>query len=50
LGLRKIADAIYPYPTQSEAIRKAGDTYRKSLLTPSAKKLLSAARWMAGMG
>jgi pyruvate/2-oxoglutarate dehydrogenase complex dihydrolipoamide dehydrogenase (E3) component len=50
LGLAKIADTIYPYPTQAEAIRKTGDMYRKTLLTPAAKRFLGVAKWLAGMG
>jgi pyruvate/2-oxoglutarate dehydrogenase complex dihydrolipoamide dehydrogenase (E3) component len=34
VGLGKIASVIHPYPTQAEAIRKAADAYRRSLLTP----------------
>lgn len=49
LGLKKIADTIHPYPTQAEAIRKTGDNFRRTLLTPTAKKLLGIARWLAGM-
>jgi hypothetical protein len=28
------------YPTQAEAIKKAADAYRRTLLTPNSKKLL----------
>jgi pyruvate/2-oxoglutarate dehydrogenase complex dihydrolipoamide dehydrogenase (E3) component len=40
LGLSKLASVIHPYPTQAEAIKKAADTYRRTLLTPKTKKLL----------
>lgn len=43
-GLRAIAGVIHPYPTQGEAIKKAADAYRRTLLTPRTKfwlKLLS---------
>jgi pyruvate/2-oxoglutarate dehydrogenase complex dihydrolipoamide dehydrogenase (E3) component len=41
LGLGKIADAIHPYPTQSEAIRQAGEAYNRTRLTPFAKSVFS---------
>ena len=34
LGAAALSEAIHPYPTQAEALRKLGDTYRRSLLTP----------------
>jgi pyruvate/2-oxoglutarate dehydrogenase complex dihydrolipoamide dehydrogenase (E3) component len=40
IGLSKLSSAIHPYPTQAEAIKKAADTYRRTLLTPTAKQLL----------
>ncbi len=40
LGLSKLSSVIHPYPTQAEAIKKAADTYRRTLLTPKTKKLL----------
>ena len=39
VGLGKIAGVIHPYPTQAEAIRKAGDLYNKTKLTPSIKRI-----------
>ncbi len=44
LGLKQIASTIHPYPTQSEAIRKVGDLYNRTRLTPLVKKLFS--RWL----
>jgi len=43
-GLRvgAITNTIYPYPTQAEAIKKAAQAWRKTLLTEGAKKLLRA--------
>ncbi|MFM7409032.1 MAG: mercuric reductase [Cuspidothrix sp.] len=41
IGLSKLSSVIHPYPTQAEAIKKAADAYRKTLLTPKTKKLLS---------
>ncbi len=40
VGLGKIASVIHPYPTQAEAIRKAGDAYNRTRLTPRAAGLL----------
>ena len=37
LGLRKIATTIHTYPTQAEAIRKLGDQYNRTRLTPFLK-------------
>jgi pyruvate/2-oxoglutarate dehydrogenase complex dihydrolipoamide dehydrogenase (E3) component len=32
--LNDFASTVYPYPTQAEALRKAGDAYRRTRLTP----------------
>jgi pyruvate/2-oxoglutarate dehydrogenase complex dihydrolipoamide dehydrogenase (E3) component len=40
LGLGKLGQAIHPYPTQAEALKKAGDAYFRTKLTPFAKWLL----------
>ncbi len=40
LGLGKLSNTIQPYPTQADAIRKAADAYRKTLLTPRNQKIL----------
>jgi pyruvate/2-oxoglutarate dehydrogenase complex dihydrolipoamide dehydrogenase (E3) component len=40
VGLGKISSVIHPYPTQAEAIKKAADTYRRTLLTPRTKSFL----------
>ena len=45
IGLKKLASVIHPYPTQAEAVRKVGDQYNRTRLTPFVKKLL--AKWMA---
>lgn len=39
LGLKQIGSTIHPYPTQAEAIRKTGDLYNRTRLTPLVKKL-----------
>jgi len=41
LGLSAIAKTIHPYPTQAEAIRRTGDAWNRTRLTPVAKKLLN---------
>lgn len=45
LGLGRIGAAIHPYPTQAEAIRKTGDLYSRTRLTPFVKSLF--AKWLA---
>jgi len=37
--LSDFASKVYPYPTQSEALRKARDAYRRTLLTPRLRRL-----------
>jgi hypothetical protein len=41
LGLKKIADTIHPYPTQSEAVRQLADAYNRTRLTPRAKSFFT---------
>jgi pyruvate/2-oxoglutarate dehydrogenase complex dihydrolipoamide dehydrogenase (E3) component len=41
IGLSKLSSVIHPYPTQAEAIKKAADAYRRTLLTPTSQKLLA---------
>ena len=38
--LSGLSATIHPYPTQSEAIRKAGDEYRRQALTPAVRRWL----------
>lgn len=45
LGLKTIGATIHPYPTQAEAIRKTGDLYNRTRLTPFVKNLMH--RWLA---
>ena len=40
IGLSGIGSTIHPYPTQAEAIRKLGDQYSRTKLTPFSKKVL----------
>jgi hypothetical protein len=44
-GLRKIAATIHPYPTQAEAIKKIGDAYNRTRLTPFVKGLFQ--KWLS---
>jgi pyruvate/2-oxoglutarate dehydrogenase complex dihydrolipoamide dehydrogenase (E3) component len=37
--LNDLSATVFPYPTYAEGLRKSGDTYRRSLLTPAAKWL-----------
>ncbi len=39
LGLGGIASVIHPYPTQAAAIKKVGDAYNRTRLTPFTKRL-----------
>lgn len=45
IGLRKLASVIHPYPTQTEAIRKLGDQYNRTRLTPWVKSAFS--KWLS---
>jgi pyruvate/2-oxoglutarate dehydrogenase complex dihydrolipoamide dehydrogenase (E3) component len=44
-GLGTIASTIHPYPTQAEAIKKAADTFNRTRLTPTVKRIFE--RWLA---
>jgi pyruvate/2-oxoglutarate dehydrogenase complex dihydrolipoamide dehydrogenase (E3) component len=41
LGLKTLARTIHPYPTQAEVLRKVGDAYNRTRLTPFVKSLLT---------
>jgi pyruvate/2-oxoglutarate dehydrogenase complex dihydrolipoamide dehydrogenase (E3) component len=41
IGLGALASVIHAYPTQSELVRKLGDRYNRTRLTPRAKKLFA---------
>jgi pyruvate/2-oxoglutarate dehydrogenase complex dihydrolipoamide dehydrogenase (E3) component len=45
LGLKKIGSTIHPYPTHAEAIRKLGDQFNRTRLTPFVKRLFN--KWLA---
>jgi len=45
IGLKTVSQVIHSYPTQAEAIRKAGDAYNRTRLSPLLKAL--SRRWLA---
>jgi pyruvate/2-oxoglutarate dehydrogenase complex dihydrolipoamide dehydrogenase (E3) component len=45
IGLGTVANAIHPYPTQGEAVRKVGDLYNRTKLTPLVKKVFN--KWLS---
>lgn len=46
IALDSIAKTIHPYPTQAEAIRKVGDAYNRTRLTPRIKAMMETIlRW-----
>ena len=46
IGLGKLARVIHTYPTQAEGIRKLGDAYNRTRLTPTVKRLFETwLRW-----
>ena len=44
IGLSGIGSSIHPYPTVAESIRKLGDQYSRTRLTPFSQKLLNLLR------
>ena len=47
IGLKGFTATIHPYPTQADALRKIGDQYNKTRLTPWTKWLL---KWLILLG
>jgi pyruvate/2-oxoglutarate dehydrogenase complex dihydrolipoamide dehydrogenase (E3) component len=45
IGLKTLAATIHPYPTQAEAIKKVGDAFNRTRLTPFVKGLFD--KWLA---
>ncbi|MBI3785270.1 MAG: mercuric reductase [Deltaproteobacteria bacterium] len=39
IGLGSFANTIHPYPTQAEVLRKLGDAYNRTRLTPTVKRI-----------
>jgi pyruvate/2-oxoglutarate dehydrogenase complex dihydrolipoamide dehydrogenase (E3) component len=49
IGLSAIGSTIHPYPTQADAIRRLGDQFNKTKLTPTSKTVLNfLRRWNVG--
>jgi pyruvate/2-oxoglutarate dehydrogenase complex dihydrolipoamide dehydrogenase (E3) component len=49
LGMSAIAKTIHPYPTQAEVIKRLGDSYNRTRLTPFVKRLLAGwLKWQRG--
>ena len=40
IGLSQISNTIHPYPTQADAVRRLGDQYNKTRLTPFSSRIL----------
>ncbi|WFB34732.1 mercuric reductase [Kiritimatiellota bacterium B12222] len=40
IGLKKLAGSIYPYPSRAEIVRKTGDAYNRTRLTPKVKAMM----------
>ena len=40
-----LSSTVYSYPTQAEVLRKIGDAYMCTKLTPTVKKIFS--KWLA---
>src|SRR5262249_56654770 len=47
LGAGTLAKTIHPFPTQAEAIKKVGDAYNRTRLTPFVKWLFQ--KWLSWM-
>jgi pyruvate/2-oxoglutarate dehydrogenase complex dihydrolipoamide dehydrogenase (E3) component len=45
VGLGKVAKAIHPYPTQADAIRKVGDQFNRTRLTPRVRSIFQ--KWFS---
>ena len=39
--LGNLSSTIHPYPTQADALRRAGDAYQRTRLTPSLRRWLN---------
>jgi pyruvate/2-oxoglutarate dehydrogenase complex dihydrolipoamide dehydrogenase (E3) component len=46
IGLKKLANTVFPYPTYTEALRKIADQYNRTRLTPLAARVIRGwLRW-----
>jgi hypothetical protein len=43
--MRAIAKTIHPYPTQAEVVKRLGDAYNRTRLTPFVKTVME--KWLA---
>ncbi|MDF3127653.1 mercuric reductase [Kiritimatiellaeota bacterium B1221] len=41
IGLKGLAGSIFPYPTHAEVVRKTGDLYNRTRLTPTLKNIMT---------
>jgi hypothetical protein len=44
LGLKALSATIHPYPTQAEVLKKLGDAYNRTRLTPTVQWLFG--KWL----
>lgn len=49
LGLNTLATVIHAYPTLADGIKKAADSYRRTLLTPRSQALLRLLAKLTGL-
>ena len=45
LGLSAVSKTIHPYPTQAEVVKKLGDAYNRTRLTPLVKTVME--KWLS---
>ncbi|HEY9698273.1 MAG TPA: mercuric reductase [Trichocoleus sp.] len=50
VGLSQLSTVIHPYPTQAEGIKRAADTYQRTLLSTRARTLLGLLNRIANIG
>jgi pyruvate/2-oxoglutarate dehydrogenase complex dihydrolipoamide dehydrogenase (E3) component len=46
ISLATVASTVYPYPTHGEVLRKSADSWRRSQLTPTTRRILNAIRYL----
>jgi hypothetical protein len=44
IGLKRFSESLHPYPTLTDGLRKLGDQYQRTRLTPWVRKVL---KWLA---
>lgn len=45
IRLAAVAEAVYPYPTYGEALKRAADAWRRTKLTPTTRRILNLVRY-----